>query len=300
MSSYEQKLEFARLIIEEHNSNVDKPDKVGFDTFLKNLKKAGGTTEAALNLCTWEDIEACGGRGISYMEEVPRLLARQISKIFRKQTDKRPKAITHKKALVMNMRELLEAYDPKETGGAVTLRLKTLSKNGPCIVLNEDNSVNIEASVECLNDIREDFGPRKIYILNGIPQKVHYLGISPNTVADENPLILNSVLRGVDQVCEKTYRSWEDVPHKARVLCRLALETGELKITQVGDIHSTLDLLFDKKDDEAVKVIAQRFPQASLNYKELEVQGNLPTLKLIRGKISIKKQDPFYQKHKTY
>jgi hypothetical protein len=296
MSSYEQKIESARSIFEQHNLNVDEADKLDFDIFLKNLRKAGGTTEAALKLCKWEDIEKWG----AINNPIPCLIARQISQIFRQQKDKRSKVITYKKSLVMNMRELLEVYDPRESN-AVYERLAHLAKDLPCIVFNEDSSINVDASVECLNDIREGhLEPRDVYILNGIPQKVHYVGSKPNSVVDENPLIPGSALRGADQVCNKTYRSWKDVPHKARILCCLALETKELKITQVGDIHSTLNLFVDKIGDEATKVVAQRFPQASLVYKELELQGNLPTLKLVRGKLSAKKQDPFYGGHKVF
>ena len=299
MSSYELKIESARSIFEQHNSHVEEELKLDFDTFLKNLKAAGGTTEAALNLCTWEDIEDCGGD-----KKIPRLLAKQISKVFRKNEKSRPKPITEKKSLMLNTRELLEAYDPRDTSAPVAQRLMELSKVGqavaPCIVFNEDNNtVNVAASLECLDEIREGFEPRGVYVVDGIPQKVYHVGDRPNTTVDENPLSPGSALRGADQACHKTFRSWKTVSHKARVIVRLALSTGELKITQVGDVHTILDLLLASND--AIKTVSTRFPQAAIKYQELEVSGGLPTLKLVRGKKVAKKQDPFYQGgHKVF
>jgi hypothetical protein len=308
MSSYELKIESARSIFEQHNSHVDEELKLDFDAFLKNLKAAGGTTEAALNLCTWEDIEECGGD-----KKIPRLLAKQISKVFRRndEKDKRPKPITEKKALMLNTRELLEAYDPKDTTTPVAKRLMELSRGGgqtghglnPCIVFDEDNKVNVTASLECLDEIREGFEPRSVYILDGIPQKVYHIGDCPNTTVDENPLSPGNALRGSDHACHKTFRSWKDVPHKARVILRLALGTGELKIMQVGDVHSILDLLtFRESNVSPIQIIGSRFPQAAIKYKELEVSGGLPTLKLVRGKKPAKKQDPFFggRGHKVF
>ena len=72
---YTQKVQSAKKIVEIHNSTV--PDKlvVDWESFLESLQELGGTTEASLRQCSWEDLEECG---------LPRLMARQVSQIFRK------------------------------------------------------------------------------------------------------------------------------------------------------------------------------------------------------------------------
>ena len=63
MSSYEQKLESARTIFEEHNKHIeDESKQLNFDNFLSNLKAAGGTSDEALAECSFEDIAEFGGR----------------------------------------------------------------------------------------------------------------------------------------------------------------------------------------------------------------------------------------------
>jgi len=72
---YAQKIQSALKILENHNSTVPDRLLIDRDSFLKSLRELGGTTEASLRQCSWEDLEECG---------LPRLIARQVSQIFRK------------------------------------------------------------------------------------------------------------------------------------------------------------------------------------------------------------------------
>jgi hypothetical protein len=300
MSAYAQKLESARKLFEQHNTGIeDESKQLNFDIFVSNLKAEGGTSEEGLSECSFEDIAEFGTTaGCKF----PRLLAKQIAKIFRAKPAK-TKVITEKKALLMNTRELLQAYNPKEDD-AVSLRLRLVSKSMTCIVFNEDGTVNVDASVVCIEDIKEDYEPRTVFIgADGVPQKVHRVGRRPASTLAENPLLPDRPLRGATETCDQTHRSWEKVPHKVRVLLRLALTTGELSIDQVGRIHDTLDLLIGKSEEDMVSITSQRFHKAALLYNDKKLEGTLPTLKIVRnGSTKARKQDPFFksQGHKRF
>jgi hypothetical protein len=308
MSAYAQKLESARKLFEQHNAQIeDETKKLSFDIFVSNLKAEGGTSEEGLSECSFEDIAEFG---TVEGKRFPRLLAKRVAKVFRKKEAK-SKFITEKKARLMNTRELLQAYNPKEND-AISSRLKLVVTGSsefdpnlnPCIVFNEDGSVNIDASVACIEDIKEGYEPRTVFIgADGVPQKVYAVGQRPGNAVAENPLLPDRPLRGATETCDTTYRSWEKVPHKVRVLLRLALTTGELVIDQVGRIHDTLDLLIGKSEEDMISITSQRFHKAALLYNDKKLEGTLPTLKIVRnGSTKAKKQDPFFksQGHKRY
>lgn len=289
MDAYEAKLEAARTIIEQLNQKTEK--KIEFDKFVTELKNIGGVTDEALNLISWEDLMKHAS--------LPLLTAKQVSDCFRKKEPKAPKALSEKKVQVLPAKDLLANYSPLENN-PVTERLLALSRGLPCIVFSDSGSVNVDASHQCLDDIIMGHEPRTIYVgVDGIPQKVFKVGDRPDTCVKENPLIPGSALRGSDEQCSRTFRSWAKVPHKVRVLLRLALDTRELVIDQVGRIHDTLDLLLNKTELDAVQTVSQRFPRAALAYREKETAGSLPALKLTRNSSNSPKQDPFFG-HRTY
>lgn len=294
MSSYQEKLDAAKGIINKHNENVDEADRIDVEDFVKRLKKIGGTTDEALVACRYEHIKEIG---------IPPLLAEQVCKLFRK-TPKQPsrRAITEKKALVMTARELFDHYDPRERN-PVWMRLYALCEGKRCVVFNDDGTVNKDVSANLVNEIRDEEEPRDVVVLNGKPYKTHNIGDRLDSFVDENPLYPGTALRGSDQVCNETTRSWKDISRQVRVAIRLALETGELKITQLGDAHNIFDMLLGKSEEEQLAFVSQRYIKAALRYQDLEKEGNLPKLKLKRGQkaLSVKrKQDPFYRGHKQY
>jgi len=295
MSSYQEKLDAAKSIIAKHNENVEEADQIVAEDFVKSLKKIGGTTVEALIACKYEHIEKLG---------IPALIAAQICNIFRKTNQPAVrKAITEKKALVMTARELFEHYDPREKN-PVWLRLYALCEGKRCVVFNDDGKVNKDVSADLVNEIRDEEEPRDVVVINGKPYKTHNIGHRLDSFVDENPLYPGTALRGSDQVCNETTRSWKEVPRSVRIALRLALETGELKILQLGDAHNVFDMLLGKTEDEAVALVSQRYIKAALRYQELDKEGNLPKLKLKRGQKALrvsKKQDPFYGRgHRTY
>jgi len=280
--SYEDKIEKAKEIISQFNERVGKDDAVDAEGFFKKLEKAGGTTEAALQGCSWEDLESMG---------LPKLLAKQIAGIFRKSEEKEKKpAISATRAQSMKPEELLKAYDPRDPSNAVSERLKKLSDGKPFIVFNPDETINAVASAKLLQEIRDNYPPRDTVVVDERPQKTYRVGERPDQMADENPLYPGRVLRP-DGMCDQTNRSWNGISPTVRILIYLAVkETGEIKVNQINDAHNALDLVLS---GDAEKKIRTRYTQASVRYDELEKQGNLPSLKIARSGGTRGKNDPF-------
>lgn len=279
--TYDDKVERARVLVAQHNEAVEDDSKVDFDSFLRELKKSGGTSEDRLSACSFEDLEAMG---------LPKLLARDIGRVFRGTQETGRKAyITAARAGTMSVGDLLAQYDPREADNPVGKRLAEISKGHPAVVFNDDGTVNIAQSTILFNEIREGFPPRNTVVVEGIPQPVYHVGERPDQFADENPLYPGRVLRPNGD-CDQTNRSWDGVPHKLRVLLHLArTQTGELKVESVREASSIMDLAV--AGDEAQ--IRRFHPEASKLYDELERKGEIPSLKIALGGRSGRRNDPF-------
>lgn len=306
--TYDQKIETARKLIEQHNCNVEASHQIDIDYFLERLRNhLGGTTDAALMHCTWEELQECSEvkkDSKPVTAPLPKLLAKQIAEAFRKNISKpgTSRIVSDRRAASMTAQELLEAYNPKDAANPVGNRLGSLSQGLPCLVFRPDGSLAVEASLECLQDIQEGLEPRAIYMLDGMPTRLLRIGEKLDSILEENPLYPGRSLRGSEQFCDQTNRSWKGINTKVRVLLYLALtDSRELKITQINDAHNMLDLIVSKSPEEAEKAIQARFPQAALRYQELALQSKLPTLKLIRnGNNGPKLNNPFGKRNQTF
>jgi hypothetical protein len=258
--------------------------------FVTALFAAGGTDDAALKQCTWEDLESFGA---------PKLLAKRIAAIFRKgetsASEDKVKILKPSRIAVMSVSELIEHYDPRDHTNSVGQRINALCGGKRCIVFNADGNINVKASVDLLNELRDNYPERETFLVNGIPVKTWKIGERPGQLADENPLYAGRLLRPNGD-CDQTNRSWTGISYQIRVIIYLAIKTGEIRINSVNDAHAILDMAVSL--DEAK--IRARFSKASLKYDELNAEGKLPTLKLPLIKNGSNSNNPFGGQHKTY
>lgn len=262
-STYSNKMAAAEAVV----GNDEK-----WNAFREKLIEDGGTTDAALKKCSWEDLQGYG---------LPKLVARQVADIFRAEENKpadQPKivVISDVRAKSMPLKNLVEAYDPLDGTNPVANEIKRRASEQPCIVFNPDGTVNVGATVTVIDEIRMGFPARTSFKIGTRSVAIYPVGKRPGMMADENPLYPGRALRP-DDTCDQTNRSWKGVPSEARVMARLALQTGEIKIMQIDDAHRVLDLCVQP---DAVNVLHGRFPQASMLYQDLEGKGTLPKLKV--------------------
>lgn len=285
--SYADKIAQAMEAITKHNEGVGTEEVVDIDDFIGRLKRVGGTSDARLRRSSWEDLEGLG---------LPLLLAKEIAEIFRKgEAAPRRPVVTERQAQAMSPEELLERYDPRDPDNFVGKRLKDLSKGQPFIVFNTDGTVNREASVQLLQEIRNGYPARETFAVEGRPQKIYRVGERPEELANENPLYPGRALRPNGD-CDQTNRSWNGVTDPVRILVYLAVtRTREIRIAQIDDAHRILDQVMSGDAEAAIR---QRNPQASILYDDLASKGNLPSLKVAPSGTAVggTVNDPFGHK----
>jgi hypothetical protein len=166
--SYQHKLEEARALLLQHNSQLPtEAGRIDVEAFFTNLITNGGTSDAALSQSSWEDLMSFG---------LPRLLARQVAQIFRKEEKKEEKPVLKKsKVESMSLTELLNNYDPRNHTSHVNQRLSELFLGKRFIVFNENATVNVPASVKLGEELLDDYPQREIYLLDGVPTKTYWV-----------------------------------------------------------------------------------------------------------------------------
>ena len=293
--SYTDKIAQATKLIEEHNTQIETPeDQVKVDEFTKKLKKLGGTTEAALKECTWEDLENAG---------LPRILARKVAAQFRTEVKTQlgdGDFISDKKAAKMSPMYLLQSYVIGDTDSPVAKRLAEISKGARFLVV-DGGVLNVNESFKILQEIQKGFGDREVVVLDGRPIRPVRIGDKKKEMVDENPIYAGRPLRP-DGTCDQLNRSWDGVPLAVRQIIYLAVnDTREVAVTHAV-AHDILDKALsvtcggDDNGKTLEKVFRQRYAKASIRLDELTEEGKVPTLKIAIGATATgKRNDPFHQ-----
>lgn len=268
--SYESKLSGARAILEAHNSKSTNP--VDADKFFTNLSEMGGSSEDALSAASWEDLEACGA---------PRILARQIGKLFRGDQPQEGQGVQkviiedrdpEKLAKAMTPAQLIDAYDQKFPKSPVAERLKFFSEGKKCIVFNDDGTVNKEISLRLLNEL-DDHGEMPAFVTtSGEVRQVYRVGEKPVQAVQEHPLYPKTALRNGVSECGCDWNSID-----------IAIQqTLYLAVTKTGEIN-----MEDYKEWDIFEIAAggvakvnRRYIQAAKLFSELKALGDLPSLRV--------------------
>ena len=289
--SVQERFDAARLLLQEHNDAIgkDQISQIDIDQTLRNIKHAGGTTEERLKSFSYEDILACITCGAIHNANnwsvKPTVLAKDLAKIFRGKDEVAVESgnagagkvpISAKKIDKMSLKELITIYDPSDSDNAVGKRLKEQSKGEPFLVFLSGRTVDVETSLKLLLEVKQGYEGRAMVEVNGVDKPVYAVGEAPDNYADENPIYHGRPLRP-DGTCDQTNRSWEGVPLEVRQLVYLAINEGELTTAQAHDI---MDIAVSTVSEDAMKRLRQRCKHASLNFNELQANGNLPKLRI--------------------
>jgi len=291
--SYDSKLQSARIIIESHNQAIDESGQVKFDDFLSMLQRMGGTTEDAIKQCSWEDLQGLG---------LPKLLARQVAKHFRADTEvaeKKTTYVSERKAAQMTVSELLERYDAKDVDNHIGARLKSKSKGFAFLVFSNDGALDLETSEKLLAELGDGYPPRNLAIRDdGTPCRPYAVGERPDTYVDENPLYPGRALRP-DGTCDQTNRSWNGVPFSVRQILYVSRQNGEVSIRSVQEVHQIMDLIVGQNDMDAEAIVRTRFAGSAIELQEMLQTNRAPSLRIKIGGVG-DKNDPFYAKNKKF
>lgn len=265
----EMKLSYEDMLAQAADIIADEATVAAFKT---SLAAGGYDSVADLETLTWEELEAMG---------LKRPKAKRLATLFRgspANEEIKPVQVSLK---VKNMtrRELLDRYDWDNPESPVGARLSDLAGEQPCIVFNADGTLDVEASLVCMEDIRIGLPARATYVgVDGSVRIVYKVWDSPGKYHDEDPLYSGKPLRS-DGSSTVIGRNWSSVPKESRILLNLAIVSGELRITAPQDAHDAMDLA-ERMSPNGLRA---RFQRAAARYEELSATGNLPTLKVRVG-----------------
>lgn len=289
--SYDSKIQSARKVIEEHNSNADS--QIDFEEFTKKLREMGGSSEEALLAASWEDLQECG---------LPKIMARRLTYLFRQDSTNgdsgKSTYISSKKVATLSYKELVERYNPKDIKNSVGKRLKDLSDGKKFVVFHDNGKVNVEETVKLLEDLLNGLEETDTAFVSCRPFPTYRIGERLDAYAEENPIYPGRALRS-GKTCDQTGRSWDGVDVSIRQLLYIAIDTDELRIKSVSDAHDVLDKVLSKGC--SLDSLRSRYPEASKQFDKAGKIGKLPLLKIKLGETagSGKGNNPF-GKHVTY
>ena len=177
--------------------------------------------------------------------------------------------------------ELLEQYND-HCSADVEDQLKKRSNGRPCIVFNEDGSVNVEDSLYMLRKARQHEMPDKFKIREEL-KLLYRIGEFPKTVFFECPVHRNTLL--IDGYCDECGQTWDVNDHKKNAFIRILMQEE----TDI-DFRLYRKMKFDELKEE--------FPNIFIIYSDLNDEGNLPSLKK-KSSRNVDGSCPF-RAHKTY
>lgn len=282
----------ALSLLSEHNEAIGEtdgellPGQVDPDKVIGCIKAAGGTSEDRLKRFRYEEILAC----LPETEGVkPVALARDLADIFRgkestnSDTERRP--ISSKKAERMTPRELVENFDPEEPDSPIGRRLSKQAQGEPFVIFSNGRDVDVDSTLTLFKEVKGGrYDGRETYEVNGEIKKVYRVGELPDDFAEENPLYEDVPLRP-DGTCDQTGRSWESVRLEVRQMVRVAIDEGELTISDIDKAHDVINIAIKSN---ALKELQQRYRHSAVKFKELQSTGELPKLKIPLGRIDQK------------
>ena len=163
--------------------------------------------------------------------------------------------------------ELLKRYDRDEV--EIAKILSTRTRGRPCMVFNEDGSINVEVSLKLVKVARRQptaethaVGDKEVWVFPA--------GKFPAKPVNASPFYPSSAL--VDGYCARSSTDWGGFPQKNRILVYLhvhKIETTQLSQSEMRQIWN---------EAKSIKSFVNQYPKAALIYKDLEEKGELPKL----------------------
>lgn len=284
--TFQSKLDAALQLIEEYNasiSSIKDAKTIDGQKFIDSIKLMGNISEQDLGSLKWENILQCFIQTPPLVGQIaitPFKLAQKIAEVWREpkeeQTeDKTTVSVSAKKAHKMSVSELVQSLDPEEPDSPVAQRLNGWAKGKNFIVYKSGREIDVDETVKQITALKAGHPPVEITIVNSSPKKVYCLGELPDNYADENPLYPGRPLRP-DGTCDQSLRSWDGIPLNVRQFVRVALNTGNIKISKIDDVHQVLDIVLSSN----INNLKTRYPAAAIKFEQLEKVNQLPNLQI--------------------
>lgn len=182
--------------------------------------------------------------------------------------------------------QLLRLYDPTKPSDPVTTALKGRFGSAPLIAFRETGEVALQETLDYTSGLEQNFPAQETIMVDGVLTRLYPAGVKPDVTVDEDPVFPGKPLRnGMSTV---NNRNWSKVEFKARQLCRLVVNRGDV---DPDNREATLRLI--ERAQAGFVTLQEAYPEAHLEFRDAERQAKLPTLKISLSDVAAKPQNPF-------
>jgi len=204
----------------------------------------------------------------------------------------------------MSDKELIEQYGPDCTSNIVE-ELKRRSNDRSFIIFLDNEKVDVDNSLKLLRTARRQEIPStySIQTPNGnTVVKTYRVGEFPMLFLEECPFHKDTLL--VNGYCEECRCNWENISYDSRVMIRVALDTGHIKIDNMS-YHNLGNLIMSFGSSTSasggVHLGTSMYPFCRADYRQefddLKQENRLPVL---RRKLSNDTKSDVYVQRRSY
>ena len=234
---------------------IDNPEFLPMNDLFEAFVDSGLTKKALLRIAVPHL------RGMTHLGETSNSVNGEILKSIKDIAE------SNRPLTSMNEEELLNKYDDSSTEVAKILRERTHGRT--CVVFNKDGTTNKSVSLELIKAAKKQQTPDK-YSVNGKLVRTYRVGEFPLSPLDESPFYSGIAL--VNGYCAKSDTQWNGISHENRVF--VSLITGNLSKMEMKRIwKNAKSMTLDELKEE--------YPEAALEYEEMQANDTLPKLKII-------------------
>lgn len=200
----------------------------------------------------------------------------------------------------VDVKKLLHLYDPSKTNSIICKILKARFGNKSIIAFDPETSkVAVNETVSEIECREQGFTPSEYVTVGNTPVELYPVGVNPNSFFNENPVFIGQPLKGSNEQCTVTGRSWlfGDDTLRIKQFARIAVEMGEIK-PESEAVHNFLDKLGYNVSSGKIPAgwdyLTKRYPKVAIEFERRRKINNLPSLKiyLSNGKFQTK-DNPF-------
>jgi hypothetical protein len=288
MKSHEQRMREIRESIESYNEKAS--ERLAVDAIIDWLR-GEHSTEEALDLLGYKDLL---GYRDSEGKRIPEPLAKELLRLCRgADRDEREKikiivdATPEAEAARLSHRELIERYDPDDSSNAFGTRLATIAgkdnkQNPNTFLIFDGDELNRGATLKELERLRAVLSSRSIATYDGTPHETFAVGDRPARYKEQSPWNPQEALYDGKS---NAGVPWGGLPKDTKQLVLIASTSNQSdfqKYTEI-ELFELLERAHNEKPPFSFKLAARLFPEAFIKWRNLERQGNLPSLKIPAG-----------------
>lgn len=183
--------------------------------------------------------------------------------------------------------ELLESYHPEQPNHPVTVALKKRFGDKAVVVFKPDSKViDIEATANYISDLEQGFPEQETTESDGELVRILRVGQIPNQMIEEDPMFEGQPLKRMRSMINRV--NWADIAIDVRQFSRVVVNRGDIDVNDRFQVQE-----FMKLAGKGMKELKKMYPEAALEYRELDQKHELPELTISMEVASSQKQNPF-------